>query len=247
MNIHTIILTAGKGTRMKTEKPKVLHKIKRVVLIDRVLNSLSDVSPHPTIIIGYKGEEVINHTKNKYHYIWQKEQLGTGHAVLCAKDELQNKTIDSILVIYGDHPFISKKTIEKLTNSHTQKKAKLTMTTVSVPNFENKYNVFYDYGRIIRDKNKNIKSIVEIKDANDEQKKIKELNVGYYCFDAKWLWNNIEKIKNDNNLKEYCLTDIIKIALEQGVSINSIEIENPIEAIGVNSIEQLKTAEKSYQ
>jgi bifunctional N-acetylglucosamine-1-phosphate-uridyltransferase/glucosamine-1-phosphate-acetyltransferase GlmU-like protein len=268
MNTHAIILAAGKGTRMNSEKPKVLYEVKGSVLIDRVLKSVSKVSHCPTIVVGYKGEEIIKHTKNRYHYVWQKEQLGSGHAVLCARESLagdqpppnpprgrglkspqppfaKGGKIENILIVYGDHPFISQETIERLVNSHVQKKAKLSMTTISVPNFEGRYKVFYDYGRVARDEDKNIKSIVEVKNASDEQKKIKELNVGYYCFDADWLWENIEKIKNDNNGKEYNLTDIVGIAIEQGIFINSISVEDPIEAVGVNSLEQLEAVEKS--
>lgn len=314
MSTHAIILAAGKGTRMNSEKPKVLHEVKGGVLIDRVIKSLSKVSPCPTIIIGHKWEEIIKHTKNRYHYVWQKEQLGTGHAVLCARESLTGSSvgrcepslarleartssypsenppspplgkggslesssnplrgrgvakggeIDNIIVVYGDHPFISSDTIEKLKKSHIDKKAKITISTISVPNFDEiryysiptpqsredcggalNYSVFYGCGRVIRDENKNIKNIVELKDASDEEKNIKELNVGYYCFDADWLWKNIEKIDNNNKAQEYNLTDIVKIAIEQNILINSISIKNPIEAIGINNLEQLESARK---
>lgn len=244
MNIQVIILAAGKGVRMNSDIPKALRKVKGVALIERVLNSVLPICSKPTIIVGYRGEEVIARTKNQYHYVEQKEQLGTGHAVLCARDSLASQSFDAIMVVPGDLPCVSSATLEKLAREHIQRNATLTITTAVVPHFDGEYSSLYDFGRIIRDQGENIINIVELKDCNEEQKKIKEVNIGLYCFEPNWLWENLPKLSNNNKAREYYLTDMIKLAVEQGLQINSITIDNPLEGLGINTLEQLRVVEK---
>jgi len=244
MNIHAIILAAGKGTRMNSATPKVLHKAKDVPMIDRVLASLQEICPKPTIIVGYGAMEVINHTKNRYRYIFQKEQLGTGHAVMTAKNILFDEAYDALLVLPGDHPFIESETLKKLIFSHIEKKAMLSIATLTVPDFFGDFKEFYNCGRVVRDKNNNILKVIESKDANRKEKKIKEVAVSYYCFNPAWLWKNIGKLKNDNKAKEFYLTDLVNLAVRNGESVNSIKILNPIEGMGVNTHEQLEVVER---
>lgn len=241
---HIIILAGGKGTRMKTECPKVLNKITGKSFINRVLSVALGICSRPTIIVGYKGDEVVLETKNKYHYVWQREQLGTGHAIMCAKNDLAGKDIDNILVLNGDHPLVKQKTLKNIFSSHIKSGAVLSVSSIVVPDFDGDFKIFSDFGKIVRGEDGKIKSIVEIKDATEAEKQIKEINVSYYCFNAKWLWENIDKVENKNSSKEYYLTDLVKMAFADNQRIGSYVIKDPIEGIGVNTIDQLKIAEE---
>ncbi|MEA3272301.1 MAG: NTP transferase domain-containing protein, partial [Patescibacteria group bacterium] len=241
---HIIILAGGKGTRMNADFPKVLFKIKEKPMIGYLLEKVVRICEKPTIIIGYKGEDVIQETDNKYHYVWQKEQLGTGHAVMCAKSELSKLDSDNIVVLLGDMPLVSCDTIQQMVGMHEENHSAITISTVNSPNFEGDFNRFYHYGRVVRNQEGDVEKIVELKDADDDQKKIKEVNTSYYCFNAKWLWENIEKLKNENVAKEYYLTDMIGMAVAQNQRVGSFVIKNPVEGFGVNSIEESKVIER---
>lgn len=176
-----------------------------------------------------------------YRYAIQTEQLGTGHAVNSARQLAENQA-DHILVLYGDHPYVSAETIKNLAEMHIQSDGVLTIATVNVPNFDDWRANFFDFGRIIRNKSGQIVKIIEKKDATDVERQITEVNPAYFCFKAGWLWRHLSKIKNKNAQGEYYLTDLISIAQSQNHAINSISIE-PREALGVNIAEQLATLE----
>lgn len=241
--IKIIILAAGKGTRMGGDLPKVLMPVKNKSMIKRVLESVikSKIDESPVIIVGYKKELVIRELsgdKIKYNFINQEEQLGTGHAVNLAKAALKNK-VKNIIVLYGDHPLISVETIKKINKKHSKSKKKITMATVKLENFNDWRKNFLGFSRVIRNKNGEIIRTVEKKDATAEDLKITEVNPCYFCFDAKWLWEHLDKLKNDNAQKEYYLTDLIKIATADNIEIESIEIDAH-EALGANSKEELE-------
>ena len=241
-----VILAGGKGTRMNcVDSPKVLHLVDGVPMINRLLETVCKICEKPTIVIGFQGEKVIEATANKFHYVWQKEQLGTGHAVAQTKTDLQKQGFDNILVLYGDHPFVSGKTIRDLIDclEKSGDNVVLAMATLKFSDYQGIYNNFYNFGRIVRNQQGDIVGIVELKDADDEQRKIPEVNLGYYCFRANWLWDNIDKLQNYNQSKEYYLTDLIAMAVEQGNKIPFITIENPVEGLGINTKEQLESAE----
>ncbi len=241
---HVIILAGGKGTRMKSDLPKVLTPVKGEPILKRLLTSVLPVCEKPTIIIGHKGEEVIKATNNAYDYVEQKEQKGTGHAIACAKDSLSSrKDITSIIVLPGDHPLISTNTIKKLIEIKEKNNASIVLATTVVPSYENQYNTFHHYGRIITDSKGIVSGIVEYKDASDEQKNIKEVNLSYYCFDPAWLWQHIDTINNTNASGEYYLTDLIEIAYKQNKTVLSCPIENIQESFGINTPEQLAIVE----
>jgi bifunctional UDP-N-acetylglucosamine pyrophosphorylase/glucosamine-1-phosphate N-acetyltransferase len=239
-----IVLAAGKGTRMKSELPKVLAKVKGKSMIKHLLESVekSNVDRHPVVVVGYKKELVMEELGDKYHYVNQEEQLGTGHAVGLAGDYLKDKA-ENVLILFGDQPFTSAAMIKKIFDTHLNSGRKITMATFRVPDFEDWKMVFYNFSRIIRDKNGKIIRDVQFKDTSDEEKKIKELNPSYYCFDADWLWSNLENLKNDNAQKEYYITDLIRIATENGIEIETVDID-PREALGANSKEELEILEK---
>lgn len=241
---HVIILAAGKGTRMKSDLPKVLHPVKGVPIVKRILKTIEPMSPQPTLIVGHKAEEVIAATDNKYHYVHQTEQKGTGHAIIVAAPELKDRTdIDSIIMIYGDTPLISLNTLQSISHIQKEKEASIVMTSVITPDFEGDNSLFMNYGRIIRAADGTVDRIVEYKDATEEERACKEVNVGYYCFDAQWLWENISLLNDNNAAKEFYITDLIKIAKDQGKLVIPYAIEDRKEALGINTPEQLKMVE----
>jgi len=243
--IKVIILAAGHGKRMKSELPKVLIPLNGKPLIVHILDAVkqSGISNKPIIIVGQQRELVMKTLGDEYEYVVQEEQKGTGHAVMMVQKTFKNNT-DHLIVLYGDHPFVSSETIKKLIEKHLDSKGKITMATVKLPDFQDWRSAFYSsFSRIIRDENGNIIKDVQFKDANDEEKKVTEVNPCYFCFETKWLWKNLKTLNTDNAQKEYYLTDLVKIAMREKIKIESIEI-SPHEALGVNSKEELETLEK---
>ena len=242
---HIIILAGGKGTRMKSDLPKVLTLVRGVSIIERLLANVKSVCEKPTIIIGHKGGDVMIATKNHYHYVLQEEQRGTGHAIHCAKESLNSKDdIESIIVLPGDHPLVSAKTILGLVDQQKKAGAVIALATLVVPSYEGEWSVFEHYGRIVKDVSGNVTAITEFKDASEDVRTIKEVNLSYYSFDPKWLWKNIEIIDNKNVSGEYYLTDLVAIAKSQNKPIVSHAIEDSSEAMGINTLEQLKIVEE---
>lgn len=243
--IKVVILAAGAGTRMKSDLPKVLMQVKGKTMIEHLLSSVqkSGIDDKPIIVVGYKKEAIINKLGDKYEYVVQEKQLGTGHAVISTEKILKNNA-ENILVLFGDSPFLSPKTMKELINRHLESKAKLTMATVELPDFEDWRAFFYrSFSRIVRDVNGKIVKDVQFKDANEEEKKIKEVNPCYFIFEAKWLWEKLKTLNKNNKQKEYYLTDLVERAIEEGVKMESIKID-PREALAANSKEELEVLEK---
>ena len=240
-----IVLAAGHGQRMNNKiLPKVLIPLEGQPLIKHLLIAIeqSGVGARPVIVIGQKAELVKESLGENYQYVYQTEQLGTGHAVLSAKPVLENQA-ENIMVLYGDHPYVSAQTIRNLAQTHQASNSVITMVTVKVSDFNDWRAGFYDFGRVIRDQAGGVVAIREKKDATPQQLEIKEGNPSYFCFKAEWLWSNLNKIKNNNSQKEYYLTDLAGIACQQGHKIATINIE-PREALGVNTPEQLALIER---
>ena len=244
--IQVVILAAGHGKRMQSELPKVLIPLHGKPLVAHVLDAVreSGICNRPVVIVGQQRELVMQTLGSDYEYIVQEEQLGTGHAVRSTKKILEEKA-DHVMVLYGDHPFISPETIKKLAEKHLQSDAKITMAIVKLIDFLEWKSIFYtNFGRVVRNSNGEISKIIEFKDtSNDDERKIKEVNPSYFCFDSKWLWKNLEKLKTDNVQKEYYLTDLVKIAMQDKEKIESVDID-PQEALGVNSRAELEILEK---
>lgn len=237
-----VILAAGKGTRMKQSIPKVLTKLKGLEIIKYLLNTVvdSNIDNKPLIIVSKDNRKIIEHNLKDYNldYFVQKEQLGTGDAVKSALEYI-NSDIEKVIVLYGDHPFIKKESLIKLNNLNIESVA---IMPIIVKDFEDwRFNT-YHWGRIVRNKNNEIKEIIEFKDANEKQIKIKELNPGIMAFNYLWLRDNINKLNNNNAKKEYYLTDLIKVAVENGKKVESVKLDER-ESIGINSQEELKLAE----
>lgn len=237
---QAIILAAGKGTRMHSDLPKVLFPINNKPMIEYLINSLSKskIDLPPIVVVSPENKEQISQALKNYNiqYAIQTEQLGTGHAVLSAKDLVKDE-VENIIVLYGDHPFYKENSIDQFVDNH---QTEVSIMTVEVEDFEDWRKAFYHWGRIIKD-GEEIKEIIEFKDASDEVKKVKYVNPALFCFNKKWLFENINKLKNNNNQGEYYLTDLIKLAFEQKISIGHYLV-SPEEAIGVNSPEELEVA-----
>ena len=243
--VKILILAGGKGTRMQDTLPKVLIKIKGKPIIQHLLESVTKtgIDDKPAIVVGYGKEEVIQTLGENYDYVIQNEQKGTGHAVIVAQEKLKNKA-DHVVVLYGDHPLVSPETIKKLVEKHLNAGSKITMATVVLPDFKDWREIFYtNFSRILRDADGNIIKDIQFKDASDEEKKVTEVNPCYFCFQAQWLWEKLKTLDTNNAQQEYYLTDLVKIAMEEKINIESIQID-PREALGANSKSELEILER---
>lgn len=241
IDTQIVILAAGKGTRMgQNELPKVLIPLKGKPVISYLLKEVAKIKDvaSPVIVVGHKSTVVKDTLGKQYRYAVQRDQLGTAHAVWSAQTQI---TAKNVLVLYGDMPFISCASLKKLMALHEGRRAAISMFTSFVPNFEGRYKNLKYYGHIIRNKFGEIVKIQEFADASEEEKAIREINPGIYLFNTAWLWNNIDKIDNHNNLGEFYLTDIIEVAISEGEKVQSLAI-NPDEVFGINTISQLEQA-----
>lgn len=226
--MKSIILAAGKGTRMKSDFPKVMHKICEKPMINWVIDTASLVSEEVGVVLGHGIEKIKEIIPQNIKVFEQKEQLGTGHAVMQCGDFMKS---DDFLVLYGDVPLISEKTLTELIKKHKEENNDATLITV---NTENPYG----YGRIIRNGTK--VKIVEHKDADEEQLKIKEINSGIAVFKGDILHETLKLIRNDNVQGEYYLTDVFEKFEKTGI----LNIKDITEVTGVNDRVQLAMLEK---
>ncbi|MBA5851966.1 bifunctional UDP-N-acetylglucosamine diphosphorylase/glucosamine-1-phosphate N-acetyltransferase GlmU [Clostridium sp. cel8] len=232
-----IILAAGKGKRMKSSIPKVLHKVCGKEMVNIVIDELKKAEIIDIdLVIGTGLEKVKEATKSRnVNFSIQKEQLGTGHAIICAKDFLKNKK-GTVVVLTGDAPLIKESSIKKLVDFHNKEGYSAVILTSLVDDP-------YGYGRIIREKNGDVSKIVEHKDCSEEELKVNEINSSMYCFDIESLVESLDKITNDNAQGEYYLTDVIEVLKKSGKKVGALTI--PFEETrGVNSRLQLSQVEK---
>jgi len=230
-----IILAAGEGKRMKSNTPKVLHKVCGKEMINHVIDNIRKSGVEEvSVVIGKGADKVRKGTESRnIFYSVQEEQLGTGHAVMCAEEFLKGKK-GSVAIFVGDGPLITEETVTKLTKYHEEQKCSATVLTsiMSDP---------LKYGRIIRDSQGEVEKIVEFKDCNEEEVKVNEINSGMYCFDIDTLLSTLGKLNNNNNQGEYYLTDVIEILKSESKKVGAISVDVE-EITAVNSKVELSVA-----
>ncbi len=237
MTIASIILAAGQGTRMRSKLPKVLHPVAGKPMVWHAIRAVSQLADlPPVIVVGFGAEAVKQSLKaERVDFALQAEQLGTGHAVASARPNLEGKA-NLVLVTYADMPLLRGESLKDLMALHQQSSSPVTMTSY----FGEEARGF---GRVVRDSHGHVAQIVEQADATPEQLAIREYNVSAYCFDADWLWGALENIPISAK-GEYYLTDLIGLAVAEGHQVNSMVLEDPLEAIGLNNRVHLAAADK---
>jgi bifunctional UDP-N-acetylglucosamine pyrophosphorylase/glucosamine-1-phosphate N-acetyltransferase len=239
LKIDVVILAAGMGTRMKSEIPKVLHPLLGKPMVEYIFQAVKELVSDPAVVVvGNKAKMVEETLGDQARYALQEPQLGTAHAVQCAREMLKGKS-DIVLVANSDFPLITTKTYRKLVRTHIESGNTLTISTVVTEDPRG-------FGRILRDEDGRIVRIVEEKAATPEQKKIRELNSNPYCFAADWLWEALDRVEK-SEVGEYYLTDLVEIAYKEGLKVGSIEIKDHEEAIGINNRVHLAEAGKALQ
>lgn len=235
MNIFSVILAAGEGKRMKSDIAKPLHKICGKSLLGWVLDAANEAgSKKNIVVVGHRGDDVIAEFDGKAEFAWQREQLGTGHALMQGIEPIKNES-GTVMVLYGDTPLISAQTLKDALRAHTEGGFAATVITAVADDP-------FGYGRIVRE-NGEISKIVEQKDCTEEQQKICEINSGMYFFDIQKLILALGQLKNDNAQKEYYATDTIEILLAGGEKVGSYTADFR-ETLGVNDRIQLAAVGK---
>jgi UDP-N-acetylglucosamine diphosphorylase/glucosamine-1-phosphate N-acetyltransferase len=235
--LATVIMAAGKGTRMKSDLAKVLHPVNGRPMVQYVIDLAEAIGSEKTIlVIGHQKEKVRDTCRDrKVLFAVQEPQLGTGHAVQMTEKHLPGYTGD-ILVLSGDVPLLTVETVTKLITTHQTHNAIATLLTAEL-------NDPTGYGRVMRGKSGKVARIVEHKDASEQEREVKEINVGIYVFKASELFKTLKLIKNDNVQNEYYLPDVVKIYVDRGEHVVAQLASNFDETRGINTLEQLKTAE----
>ena len=234
--LKAVILAAGKGTRMQSDLPKVVHTIDGKCLVDYVIEAAEGAGAEDIcLVVGYKHEEVENTISHKddVTFVLQEQQLGTGHAVKCAKDFLGKE--GHTLILFGDAPLITSATLKQLLKHHIQHKNAVTVLSATIDDPTG-------YGRIIRDAEGRFVKSVEHKDASPEELESREINSGMYIFDTKELKEALDKLTPNNAQGEYYLPDTLTIIKNKGLKVDAFALDDPEDITGVNDQEQLAAA-----
>lgn len=236
-DLVTVILAAGKGTRMKSALPKVLHEVGGKPMVQHVLDAAKKAgAKRNVVVVGFGSELVQSAVGAQAEVVVQAEQLGTGHAVLQAEDLLANEH-GTVMVLCGDTPLLTGGLVKKLYDAHKAAGAKATVLTAVMPDATG-------YGRIIRTAEGTVAKIVEHKDATEDERKVNEVNSGIYCFEKDDLFTALHEVGCDNAQGEYYLPDVLSILREKGEKIWAVAADDYEETLGVNSRVQLAGAEK---
>ena len=238
-NIAVIVLAAGLGTRMKSNKAKVLHEILGKPMIIYVAEIAVKVAgDNVVVVVGNQADKVKKIVSDRLNVLFsvQKEQLGTGHAVRCAFPCLPDH-VEQVVILNGDVPLLTANTVIDFIDNHLTSKRHVSVLAVEVDNPKG-------YGRVLFDQNMHVHEIIEESDATKEQKEIKTINTGTYCVEKDFLFDSAKKIKSNNVQKEFYLTDIIKIGNVEGKKVGVLIGKDPEEFVGINNPDELISAEK---
>lgn len=231
-----VILAAGQGTRMKSKLQKVLHPVAGRPMVEHVLEAVADAGiARPVLVVGRQSEQVRRHLGDRVDYVEQAQQLGTGHAVLQARHSPAGKA-EAVLVLYGDTPLVQGTTLRALLEVHAARRPAITMLTATA-------NDPASYGRIVRDPAGRVAGIVEEAAATPEERAIREINSGVYCFHGPWLWERLEGLLPSPK-GEYYLTDLVAVAVREGAGVETLTLGEDTEAMGVNDRVTLAEAER---
>lgn len=238
MNIYGIVLSAGKGTRMRSDKPKVIHPVLFEPMVSRIHNELGKVISKENIlfILGYKADEVKGVFEGEINYVIQEQQLGTGHAVQMCKDFFKDKK-GHILIISGDTPLFTQESMESLIAEAKESKSDFVVVSAVEDNP-------FGYGRIVVNNAGIVEKIVEQKDCSPKEAEIKLINSGIYLIDAEKLFKHIDELENNNSQEEYYLTDMLEIFNKNKYTVTNFTVENNDEIIGVNDLVALNKVNK---
>src|SRR5712691_3130146 len=242
-NLEVIILAAGLGTRMKSSTIKILHRAAGRPIIDYVLDLATGLTDaQPVMVVGHQRDAVQEISGHRARYAIQEQQLGTGHAVLQAEDALEASGVKGkkILILSGDVPLTRPETLQKLIDEHERSRNALTLLTMKLDDAAM-------YGRIIRGAKGAVTKIVEAKDASAEELRINEVNAGIYVFDGEHLFDNLRNLSTSNAQGEYYLTDLIAGLRNAGKRVGAVIVDDPVEALGVNSRSDLAAVEAEIQ
>lgn len=239
--LSVIILAAGKGTRMKSSQAKVLHEVFFAPMVHHVLTAVEPLDPDKTVVIVGHQQDLVKKALTSFDVLFatQEEQLGTGHAVLISSDEFDDSP-GVIMILCGDTPLIRTKTLEAMITQHIEGQRDLTLLTTVLQDPSN-------YGRIVSDSIGNVKQIVEQKDATAEQRKICEINGGIYCVNKQFLFSALQRVGTENSQGEVYLTDIVQLAVDDGLAVGKHIAAEPVEILGVNSRLELSKAQIELQ
>ncbi len=223
--------------------PKAMVTVDGIPIIDRIFSAvkLSGVDEKPAVVIGHDLHTLKQHIGDRAEFIIQHEQRGTGHAVMVAQEALA--LVKNVVVFYGDHPLYAPRTIRELVERHKQNEVAITMTTVVLPDYDDWRAVYTHYGRILRDANGAVFAIREHKLCTDDERLVREVNNGLYCFDGPWLWKNISQLSDENPKQEFLLTDLIALAVKHGAGV-ATSLCSAEEGVGVNTPEEVLIAER---
>jgi bifunctional UDP-N-acetylglucosamine pyrophosphorylase/glucosamine-1-phosphate N-acetyltransferase len=238
-DLNAVILAAGQGKRMKSSLPKVLHPLVGLPMIHYSLRAVAGVTDKlPVVVIGHGADQVRAVVGERARYVLQEQRLGTAHALSMAAP-LLSKESGWLLVTYGDMPLLTSATLQRLIDAQSINSGPLTMLTVVLDDP-------HGFGRVVRDDDGVVQAIIEEAQAAPEVLDIHELNVGVYCFDAEWLWSQLPKIQLSPK-GEYYLTDIVALAVSQGLRIQALVAEDPQETLGINTQEHLAEATEALR
>ena len=240
MKVTAVLLAAGHGTRMKSNLPKVLHPLAGKPMLWHTLQAVKQaITEKPVVIIGHGADRVCEFVGDEALCVLQEPQLGTGHAAMQAEPVLKGKS-DYVIVTYADMPLLRGEIFQKLVEMQEQNSGPISMLTVIAEDPRG-------FGRIVRKADGTVAAIVEEYVATQEQKAIKELNVGAYCFSAGWLWEALGRIQKNPQKGEYYLTDVIELAVRDGLPVQALVHDNLIETIGINTRVHLAEAEAAMR
>ena len=229
--LWAVVLAAGEGKRMHSDLPKVLHHLCGRSMLSYITGSASELTDNVLIVVGHGASQVQELYKNKYSFVFQEQQLGTGHAVLQSLDSLPSE--GTLLILCGDTPLLTTEHLKSLLSRHNENAVTVATTNLPDPS---------GYGRVIRDDSNRVKCIIEDRDASKQEKKISEINTGTYCFDLHLLREYLPRLSTDNAQQEYYLTDVVSLLYRDGYKTGAYVIDENRVGLGINNRAQLAEA-----